>query len=79
MGAPFIAARGSGTKAVGAVGRRCSDRVPDRWVPCGFTFFQNLSEPDQTCKIEIDVLSCSKNSQFLHEPSLEYSKQRSQL
>jgi hypothetical protein len=30
---------GRGPRAVGAVGRRCSDRVPDWWVPHGFTIF----------------------------------------
>jgi hypothetical protein len=41
--------------------------------------FSNLSKTGSTCKIEMESLSYSKNSQFLHDVSVEYSKQLSQL
>jgi hypothetical protein len=70
---------GRGPKAVGAVGRRCSDRVTDQWVPHDFTFFQNLSKPAQIYKIEMDDLSYSKNSKNFNDPRLEYFEQLSKL
>jgi hypothetical protein len=33
---------GCSSKAIGVVGRHCSDRVIDRWVPRGLTIFQNI-------------------------------------
>jgi hypothetical protein len=35
---------GYSSKAIGMVGHRCSDRVIDRWVPRGFTIFQNIQD-----------------------------------
>jgi hypothetical protein len=54
-------------------------QVPDLWAPRGFTSFQNLSKPPQTCEIKMDALFCSKNSQLLRDSILEYSKQLPQL
>jgi hypothetical protein len=41
---PWVQQSGGGcsSKAIGVVGRHCSDRVIDRWVPRGFTIFQNI-------------------------------------
>jgi hypothetical protein len=47
--------------------------------PTRFHFPPNLSKTGSTCKIKMDALSCSKNSQFLHEDRLEYFKQHSQF
>jgi hypothetical protein len=41
--------------------------------------FSELSKLAETCKVDNTILSCSKNSQFSHEASLEYSEQLSQL
>jgi hypothetical protein len=54
-------------------------QVPDRFAPHGFTSFQNLSKPPQTCEIKMDALFCSKNSQLLRDSILEYSEQLPQL
>jgi hypothetical protein len=48
--------------AGGAVGCLCSDKVTDRWVPHGFQFFIICPKTGSTFKIEVDALSCSKNS-----------------
>jgi hypothetical protein len=50
--------------AGGVVGRLYSDRVTDLWVPHGFRFFIICPKTGLIFKIEMDVLSCSKNSQF---------------
>jgi hypothetical protein len=55
------------------------DRVTDRWVPRGFRFFIICAKTGSTCKIQIDVLSCSRNSQFLHAASWKYWEQLAQL
>jgi hypothetical protein len=59
--------------------RRCSDRAADGWVPRGFRFFIICPKTGSTCKIEIDVLSCSKISQFLHAASQKIWEQLAQL
>jgi hypothetical protein len=41
--------------------------------------FSELSKLAETCKVKKAALSSFKNSQFLHEASLKYSKQLSQL
>jgi hypothetical protein len=46
--------------------------------PAWFHYFLNYPKLVETCTIEMDALSCSKNLQFMHESSIEYSKQLSQ-
>jgi hypothetical protein len=41
--------------------------------------FSNLSKTGSNSKVEKAALSCSKNSQFLHEDRFEYCEQLSQL
>jgi hypothetical protein len=48
--------------AGGAVGCLCSDKVTDWWVPHSFQFFIICPKTGSTFKIEVDALSCSKNS-----------------
>jgi hypothetical protein len=63
----------------GAVGRICSNRVTDQWIPRGFRFVIISRKTGSTCKIEMDVLYFCKNSQFLHAASRQYWEQLSQL
>jgi hypothetical protein len=57
---------------------RCSDRVADGWAHT-VLYFSKLSKLAQTCKLKMDVLTCSKNSQFLHVAILGHYEQFCQL
>jgi hypothetical protein len=54
------------------------DRAADEWAQA-VSDFSNLSKTDSILKIKMDVLPCSKNSQFLHVARLLYYEQFSQL
>jgi hypothetical protein len=41
---------GCSPNASGAVGRLCSDRVTNRWIPRGFSFFPICPKPAQIVK-----------------------------
>jgi hypothetical protein len=58
--------------------RRCSDRVTDRSAHV-VLYFPKLSKLAQIWNLKIDVLPCSKNSQFLHVARLGHYEQFSQL
>jgi hypothetical protein len=59
--------------------RRCSDRAADGWVPRGFQIFIICPKTGSNSKIEMDILSCFKNSQFLHAASRQCSKELAKL
>jgi hypothetical protein len=58
--------------------RRCSDRVADGWAHA-VLYFPELSKSAQTWKLKMDVLTCSKNSQFFDDVRLGHYKQFSLL
>jgi hypothetical protein len=92
VAAKAMGGSGGGGEAVGVVkqwwlwseGRRCG------WVPlfgqghrlvgpAWCHYFPKYPKLVETCKIEMDALSCSKNSQYFHKTILEYCEQLSRL
>jgi hypothetical protein len=87
-GAPFIAARGGGMKAVQYRPwsrhrqRGLGANVPAVRLtsePTWFQVFLNLSKTGSTFKIKMDDLFCFINSPYLYDASLEYCEQLFQL